>query len=87
MYNIKRILSSTVLAASLLIGVASMGCASHVRVYDEYHSDWHTWDHNEVVAYNSYWSGRHEPYRDYNKLNKNEQKDYWNWRYDHPDAH
>jgi hypothetical protein len=87
MSRIKRILSSTCLAASFLIAVASSGCAARVRVYDEYHSDYHTWDRNEDVVYRSYWGERHEPYRDYNKLNKDEQKDYWNWRHDHPDKH
>jgi hypothetical protein len=87
MLPIKRIIGSTVLATSLLITVAGSGCAGRVRVYDEYHSDWHSWDHNEDSAYRGYWSGRHEQYRDYNKLNKDEQKDYWNWRHDHPDKH
>jgi hypothetical protein len=87
MSPIKRILSSTFLAASLLIAVANTGCAGRVRIYDDYHSDWHTWDHNEDVVYRSYWTERHEPYRDYNKLNKDEQKDYWNWRHDHADKH
>ena len=87
MSQIKRILSSTILAASLLIAVANTGCAGRVRIYDDYHSDWHTWDHNEDVVYRSYWTGRHEPYRDYNKLNKDEQKDYWNWRHNRPDSH
>jgi hypothetical protein len=87
MSGMKRILMCTGLAASFLITIASSGCASRVRVYDEYHSDWHTWDHGEDVAYRRYWGERHEPYRDFNKLNKEEQRDYWNWRHDHPDKH
>jgi hypothetical protein len=83
MSQIKRILSSACLAASLLITVAGAGCAGRVRVYDEYHSDYHNWDRHEDVVYRSYWGERHEPYRDYNKLNKDEQKEYWNWRHDH----
>jgi hypothetical protein len=87
MSQIKRILSSTCLAASLLVTVANLGCAGRVRVYDEYHSDYHTWDRNEDVEYRSYWNERHQPYREYNNLNKDEQKDYWNWRHDHSDKH
>ena len=87
MFPIKRVLSSAFLAASLMIGVAGSGCAARVRVYDEYHSDYHTWDRNEDVAYRAYWNDHHQPYRDFNKLNKDEQKDYWNWRHDHPDKH
>lgn len=85
MFPIKRILCSTCLAASLLIAVASPGCAGRVRVYDEYHSDYHTWDRDEDGAYRTYWNERHESYRDYNKLNKDEQKDYWNRRHEHKD--
>jgi hypothetical protein len=85
MSQIKRILSSTCFAAIFLMAIASSGCAGRVRVYDEYHSDYHTWDRNEDRAYRGYWNERHEPYRDYNKLNKDEQKDYWNWRHEHSD--
>jgi hypothetical protein len=88
MSRIHRILSSTLfLAASLLFTVVNSGCAARVRVYDQYHSDWHRWNHDEVFDYRSYWNERHEPYRDYNKLDKDEQKGYWNWRHDHSDKH
>jgi hypothetical protein len=83
MIRMKRILGSTLLAATLLVAAASIGCAGRVRVYDQYHSDWHTWDHDEDDAYRRYWSEHHEQYRDYNKLDKDEQKDYWNWRHEH----
>jgi hypothetical protein len=56
-----------------------------VRVYDDYHSDYHTWGRDEDGAYHRYWNERREQYRDYNKLDKDEQKNYWNWRHDHPD--
>ena len=81
MTRIERLLSSTLLAAGLLVAVGGSGCAGRVRVYDEYHSDWHTWDHGEDAYYHRYWAERHEPYRDYNKLNKDEQKGYWDWRH------
>jgi len=82
MTRIERILGSTFLAAGLLIAVGGSGCAGRVRVYDEYHSDWHHWDHDEDGYYRRYWGERHESYRDYNKLNKDEQRDYWHWRHD-----
>jgi hypothetical protein len=81
MSRITRILGSFLLAASFLVAVASSGCAGRVRVYDEYHSDWHRWNHDEDLAYRRYLDERHESYRDYNHLNKDEQKDYWNWRH------
>ena len=58
MSQIKRILSSTCLAASLLGTFSNSGRAGRVGVYDEYHSDYHTWDHNEDVEYRSYWNER-----------------------------
>jgi len=87
MSSLKQILGSTVLAASFLLAAAGSGCTGRVRVYDQYHSDWHTWDHDEDRAYHDYWNDHHQPYRDYHKLDKDEQKDYWNWRHDHPDQH
>ena len=87
MDRIQRILGSAFLGSVVLISIASAGCAGRVRVYDEYHSDYHNWDHDEDVRYRAYLSDRHEDYRDYKKLNKDQQKDYWNWRHDHPDNH
>jgi hypothetical protein len=83
MPRISRLLSSTFLGATLILCLAGAGCAARVRVYDEYHSDYHHWDHNEDVVYRQYWVGRNQPYRDYSKLNKDEQKDYWDWRHSH----
>jgi len=66
--------------------LAGVGCGGRIRVYDEYHADYHQWDRNEDAAYQRFWNERHEQRRDYNKLNKDEQKNYWNWRHDHPDS-
>ena len=87
MFKINRILSSTILASTFLLTSAVSGCAGRVRVYDEYHSDYHRWDNHEDGSFRLYLNGRHEDYRDYNKLNKDQQRDYWNWRHDHPDHH
>jgi len=85
MFGVKGILSSALLAGGLLLAVAGIGCGGRVRVYDEYHRDYHHWNHDEDRAYRSYWNNRHEGYRDYNHLNRDEQKDYWNWRHNHQD--
>jgi hypothetical protein len=85
MTRICRLLSSACFAAALLIPVANIGCAGRVRIYDQYHSDYHRWDHNEDLAYRQYLGESHQPYRAYGKLNKDEQRDYWNWRHSHPD--
>ncbi len=87
MSRFKQTLGTIFLGTSLLLAIANVGCSGRVRVYDSYHSDWHTWDHNEDVQYRAYLNEHHEPYRDYNKLDKNQQKDYWNYRHEHPDNH
>jgi hypothetical protein len=86
MSRIKRILGSLFLAASFLLAVASSGCAGRVRIYDEYHHDYHRWNHREDLAYRRYWNDRHQPYRAYNRLDRDEQREYWNWRHNHPDS-
>jgi hypothetical protein len=83
----KRI-STGVFMLFLGLSVAlATGCAARVGVYDPAYRDYHHWDAREDLAYHNYWMENHgrEPYRDYGKLNENEQKDYWNWRHSHPD--
>jgi hypothetical protein len=88
--GMKRILNcmpSLVLAlASVVASVGATGCG--VRYYDADHRDYHHWDRDEDRAYHEYWGERYprEPYRDYAKLNADQQRDYWNWRHGHPDA-
>ena len=66
------------------------GCGAGVsvgyRAYDPYRSDYHVWDANEGAFYTRWSAETHrDPHRDYRKLNKNEQADYWKWRHDQPD--
>ena len=85
MRRICRYISSFCLGATLVIAAASFGCAGRERIYDDYHSDWHVWNHNEDVTYRRFLAERHEQYRDFSRLDKTEQTDYWNWRHNHPD--
>ena len=41
--------------------------------------------HDEDRAYHSYMNEKHEDYRDYDKLTREKQTEYWEWRHDHPD--
>jgi hypothetical protein len=81
-----RYFASMLLAAALVVGTAGAGCAGRVRIYDTERRDYHPWDRREDRAYHRYWNERHEPYRDYGKLDRDRQNDYWKWRHDHPDA-
>ena len=81
---------SLLLSAVLAAPLVNTGCAEHhyYRAYDPYHNDYHRWDNNEVVYYNQWTVETHrDQHRDYRKLNKDEQKEYWNWRHDHDRDH
>ncbi|MGA8540537.1 MAG: hypothetical protein WB566_13615 [Terriglobales bacterium] len=65
-----------------------IACAEHhyYRVYDPYYSDYHVWNHDEVVYYNQWATEYHrDPHRDFRKLPPEEQKEYWTWRHSHGD--
>jgi hypothetical protein len=82
-----RSLSSLLLAAALASTVAGLACENHpYRVYDPYYTDYHTWNNDEVVYYNQWSAETHrDPHRDFRKLPKDEQKEYWTWRHNHGD--
>jgi len=75
--------------AALLSPLLPTGCAVRVRsgyrVYDPYHSDYHTWNDGETVYYNQWLTENHRDHQDFRKLHKEDQKRYWDWRHDHPD--
>ena len=85
-----RFLSRLFLAGALASGALGTACGGHhyYRAYDPYYSDYHVWDHNEVVYYNQ-WSAEYhrDPHRDFRKLRPEEQKEYWTWRHSHGDRH
>jgi hypothetical protein len=84
MLRIKGYLGPLVLGAAMLAPVFASGCAARVRYYDEYHADYHPWNDGEVRAYRVWLVERHYEYRDFNRLNRDEQREYWRWRHDHP---
>ena len=57
------------------------------RYYDPYHKDYHAWNGDEDRAYR-HWATeeRHETQvRDFNRLKRQQQGEYWRWRHDHAD--
>ncbi|MGH9497113.1 MAG: hypothetical protein ACRD3B_19110 [Candidatus Sulfotelmatobacter sp.] len=79
-------LSKLLLATALVTSVAGLACNDHhaYRTYDPYYTDYHTWDNDEVTYYNTWTTETHrDPHRDYRKLSKNDQKEYWTWRHNH----
>jgi hypothetical protein len=88
MHNRSRLLGSLFLTAALAFSVFGMACAGHhaYRVYDPYYTDYHEWNHGEVVYYDQWARENHrDPHRDFRKLPPEDQKQYWTWRHSHGD--
>jgi hypothetical protein len=80
-----RWFSSLLLGAALISPLLTVGCAGNVRVYDPYYHDYHRWDDHETVYYSQWETENHRDHRDFRKRNKDEQKQYWDWRHSHGD--
>jgi hypothetical protein len=79
-----RQLINAALVTVMLGGLCA--CTAGVRVYDEPHRDYHHWNHDEDRVYRVYLSQNHRDYREFNRLDKKEQEEYWNWRHSHPNG-
>lgn len=84
MTRLSRFLGPLVLASAMIVPLVGSGCEGRVRVYDEYHSDYHHWDRHEVGAYHAWVGERRYDYVEYDHMDRDRQKEYWNWRHDHP---
>ncbi len=83
-----RYLSSLLLAAAFLAPAVTTGCATRTyRTYDPYYNDYHRWDNHETVYYHQWIVENHRNDRDFRRLNRDEQKEYWTWRHNHHDDH
>lgn len=68
--------------AALGTVIATTGCAEHrYRTYDPYYNDYHRWNGDEDAYYRRWTAERHYQYVEYNKLEKERQKEYWDWRH------
>jgi hypothetical protein len=85
MHHIRRFVSSLLLAAALISLVMITGCAARAsyRVYDPDYDDYHRWDGHETTFYLQWEGESHREHRDFDKRDKDEQKEYWNWRHKH----
>jgi hypothetical protein len=74
-------------AMGLVAAGLTASCGAGVRVgyraYDPYRSDYHVWDANEGTFYSQWTVETHRNPRDYRKLNRHDQQEYWRWRHDH----
>ncbi len=87
-----RFWNAVLLGAALTIPVAivptSLRADDHnMRKYhDRQHNDDHEWNGQEDKAYRLYDKENHRRYRDFSKLNDDDQQAYWAWRHEHSDA-
>jgi hypothetical protein len=84
MFRKKSFWGTLVLGAALAAPLLASGCAAHVRYYDDYYADYHPWNDGEARAYRVWLSERRYEYREFARLNREQQRDYWRWRHDHP---
>jgi hypothetical protein len=89
MHRKKLFASSLFLTAGLIAPMAITANAApqkvSVRVYDRDHKDYHNWDDREVHSY-SLFRGEHPKYNvTFSKTKRNQQREYWSWRHEHPD--
>ena len=79
MRHLKQHFISFVMITALVAPALVAGCAT--RVYDPYYHDYHTWNDGEVVYYHRWENETHRHDEDFRKRNKDEQKEYWDWRH------
>ena len=86
--NLNRYIISLFFGVMLASQVVMTGCAARVGVgydyYDPYYHDRHHWDDGEARFYSQWTVETHRPPdRDFSRMNKREQGEYWKWRHDH----
>jgi hypothetical protein len=82
----KRAIPHLVLASLLAGPIAIAGCAEHseYRVYDPDDGSYHYWS-GEQPYYQQWEVETHRRNRDFRKRNRDEQREYWQWRQNHRD--
>jgi hypothetical protein len=75
--NLTPLLLGVAFACLLLVN----GCAEHARYYDPYYTDYHTWNHGEVVYYNRWEHDTHRDHEDFAKRSDDDKKEYYTWRH------
>lgn len=79
-----RFLGAAVLGICLL-GAAALAPVAVVNAQDQAMPA-HQWNDHEDQVWHQYLKDHHKKDHDWAKASKREQKDYWKWRDQHPDA-
>jgi hypothetical protein len=79
------ILSALVVGATMIGPVVGQADPHDKRYYDRDGKDYHAWNSNEDHAYRAYLQEQHKDYRDFNRVKRADQQQYFAWRHQHPD--
>jgi hypothetical protein len=79
-----RFLAVAALSACLATPVAMVKAQDHFVAQDAMQK--HQWNDQEDKHWHDYLKERHKKDHDWAKASKREQKEYWHWRDQHPDA-
>jgi hypothetical protein len=88
----RRFLNPILLGVALILPLAIAPTALRAKdhkaptYHDKGRNDDHQWNDHENQAYHMYAKENHRKYRDFSRLNENDQQAYWGWRHDHSDA-
>lgn len=87
MRHLYRCFCSLALTAALASIVGLSGCAARAsyRVYDPDHEDYHRWDDHEASFYVQWENETRREHRDFDKRDRDDQKQYWTWRHGRSD--
>jgi Ni/Co efflux regulator RcnB len=57
------------------------------RVYDHDRKDYHQWNSDEDRSYRDWYNDHYKgkKFREYSRLKRRDQDDYWKWRHEHGD--
>jgi hypothetical protein len=83
------VLSALVLSAALVAPVVARADdrdRHERRYYDRGGRDSHRWDSNEDRAYRHYLEEQHREYREFHRVNRGQQQEYFRWRHAHSDS-
>jgi hypothetical protein len=75
------------LFGAMLLAPAALADGHHdKRYYDRNGHDYHVYDHQEDRAYRAYLGEQHRDFREFGKMNRGQQQEYFKWRHTHPDT-
>jgi hypothetical protein len=90
---VNRCIQLAILSAAALVGTTAIAAQDrdhrdrpyYQRYEDSAHHDYHEWNEAEEQAYRRYLREHHWKYRQFDRANRRQQEQYWEWRHQHMD--